>query len=374
MKNILHITTAHSKDDIRIFQKEIMSLKKLGFSVSLLAKGFEDIKINDINIYAFKPPNNRFERFFYTNFLILFRVIKLNPSICHFHDPDFLFFAILLRLIGKRVVYDVHENVPKQILSKEWIPWVLRKPISIIMNIVELIVSYIFINNIVAATDSIAARFPKHKTITINNFPIESEFNTKISEFDRRDIAGIYVGGLTRIRGIKHLIKAFCNDKCKDITLFLAGSFEDKDFEREMIGIINKNKNKNIIYLGYTSRETTIKYLYKSRIGFVLFLPEQNHIESSPNKLFEYMASGLPVIASNFPEWEKLIKEIDCWIVVDPSNHISIIKAISYLINNKNESQRMGNNGREAILKIYNWSNEEKKLYDMYTSFYRKTN
>ena len=132
MKNnkILHITTAHQSNDNRIFQKEVSSLGKAGFNVSLIAQGNSDGKVNGINIYSVPFSRNRFDRFLFTNLRILLRTIKLNPQICHFHDPDFIFSGVVLRMLGKKVIYDAHEDVPKQIMSKYWIPKILRSFIA----------------------------------------------------------------------------------------------------------------------------------------------------------------------------------------------------------------------------------------------------
>ena len=147
MKNnkILHITTAHRNDDNRIFQKEVMSLKNAGFNISLLAPGNKDKQVKGVNIYSVPFSKNRFDRFLVTNIRILSRVIKINPKICHFHDPDFILSASLLRLLGKKIIYDVHEDVPKQIMSKYWIPKILRKIIAGVFNIIEKNCSKIFL-------------------------------------------------------------------------------------------------------------------------------------------------------------------------------------------------------------------------------------
>jgi glycosyltransferase involved in cell wall biosynthesis len=102
-------------------------------------------------------------------------------------------------------------------------------------------------------------------------------------------------------------------------------------------------------------------------VGMVLFQPiHYNNIIGLPNKLFEYMACGKPVIASDFPEIRTIVEETDCGILVDPSNINDIEKAIIWMLKNPEEAQEMGLRGRKAIEYKYNWAEMEKLLFNMY--------
>ena len=122
----------------------------------MIAQGKRDQTINNVRIYSVTYSKNRFDRFFFTNIKILLRVIKINPKICHFHDPDFIFGVIFLRLLGKKIIYDVHEDVPKQILFKYWIPKILRKIISKLFSFIELFSARVFFSSIITATPLIS--------------------------------------------------------------------------------------------------------------------------------------------------------------------------------------------------------------------------
>jgi glycosyltransferase involved in cell wall biosynthesis len=88
--------------------------------------------------------------------------------------------------------------------------------------------------------------------------------------------------------------------------------------------------------------------------------------------MFEYMAAGLPVIASNFPLWKEIIEGNHCGIYVNPLKPKEIAKAIEYLIKHPKEAKRMGENGRKAVLEKYNWENESKKLLKIYEELLSK--
>ena len=365
MKNnkILHITTAHKNDDVRIFHKEVLSLKKKGFNVSLIAQGQKDEIVNGVNIYHVPCSKNRVDRFLFTNIRILFRIIKINPKICHFHDPDFILGAFFLRLLGKKIIYDVHEDVPKQIMSKYWIPKILRKLISISFNIFEKIISNIFFSSIVVATPDIAKNFSNKKTITVMNYPVLDKFHSDIN-FNQKENSIIYIGSISESRGIKELLLAFKNINDDKINLYIAGNFENKIIEEEVMKQIDDVQN--IIYLGFLNWDDIIKYLSKSKIGIVTLHPIENYITSYPIKLFEYMAMELAVIGSNFPLWEDIIVSNECGLVVDPLQPKEIAQAINDLINDPDKIDFFGSNGKKNVFEKFNWKIEEKKLIKLY--------
>jgi glycosyltransferase involved in cell wall biosynthesis len=108
------------------------------------------------------------------------------------------------------------------------------------------------------------------------------------------------------------------------------------------------------------------RILKKSKVGVVTFLPFGNHTNSQPNKLFEYMAQGIPIVASNFEMWKAIIEDFHCGICIDPYNPEEIAEAIQTILQNSKASEMMGINGRNAVLGQFNWDTEEKKLYSVY--------
>jgi glycosyltransferase involved in cell wall biosynthesis len=130
--------------------------------------------------------------------------------------------------------------------------------------------------------------------------------------------------------------------------------------------IYNETKMKNVNYKGWVDRKTMREVLKKSKAGLVTFLPLPNHVSAQPNKIFEYMSAGIPVIASNFDLWREIIEGNSCGICVNPENPTEIAQAINYLIANDKEAQKMGENGKRAVVEKYNWTIEKKKLFNVY--------
>ena len=156
----------------------------------------------------------------------------------------------------------------------------------------------------------------------------------------------------------------------KNTTMVMVGPFSTEEY-----GNLLKQKSgwANVNYQGIVDRKDVATIMSHARAGMVTFLPLPNHIDAQPNKMFEYMSAGIPVIGSNFPLWKEIIEGNKCGICVDPTNPQSIANAIDYIMQNDALAEQMGKNGREAVMKKYNWSVEEKKLVEVYTKIMSKT-
>ena len=103
-----------------------------------------------------------------------------------------------------------------------------------------------------------------------------------------------------------------------------------------------------------------------AEIGVVTFLPTPNHVDAQPNKMFEYMAAGLPIVASNFALWQRIVAENRCGICVDPASPVDIARGVEALLNDPVKCRAMGRAGREAIEKRCHWLQEGEKLVQLY--------
>jgi len=168
---------------------------------------------------------------------------------------------------------------------------------------------------------------------------------------------------LTRVRGIKEVVKSLDYIPNEKVKLILIGKFQEEGLEQELRALPEWEK---VEFKGWLSQKEAYQEMRNSNIGLVCFLPEPNHINAIPNKIFEYMAAEIPVVASNFPLWKEIIEENKYGICVNPLEPKEIAKAIEYLIENSEEANKMGKNGRRAVLEKYNWEGESKKLLTIY--------
>jgi glycosyltransferase involved in cell wall biosynthesis len=184
----------------------------------------------------------------------------------------------------------------------------------------------------------------------------------QVNYWDENRTEVCYIGGFNAIRGIPELVSA-ANFFSKGVRLSLAGSFEDPVFEKFTKASLGWNMVNDC---GYLDRRGVIELLSRSIAGFVTLKPLPNYLVSYPVKMFEYMASGLPVIASRFPLWERIIEKNACGICVNPESPREIADAVNFLFKSQEQARLMGLSGRCAVINKYNWAVEEKKLLKLY--------
>ena len=364
MVKVCHLTSAHPRYDTRIFLKECSSLLQAGYNVSLVvADGKGDEKRSEIAIFDAGASSGRFDRIRNAPDRVLKKALEINAKVYHLHDPELLTIALKLKKKGKIVVFDSHEDVPKQIRGKHY----LNKFIKIVIsNLFAWYEVYICrqIDAVIGATPSITQKFQKIRcySVNINNFPLQNEFADPGRNYSEKRKQVCFIGGISRLRGIVNVIQAFRYVK-SGARLILAGEFDEQKVRDEVTA---DPAWDSITELGQVERVTVKEILRTSVAGIVTFLPAPNHVDSQPNKMFEYMSAGIPVIASDFPNWKQVIEDNQCGLCVDANNAISIAKAIDYMIENPLEARRMGENGSRMVRTKYNWSYEERKLLDFY--------
>lgn len=131
------LISVHLPFDIRIFHKEAKSLAKAGYDVTLVAQHDKDEIVDGIRIVPLPKPKSRLERMIRTVWMAYRKALKIDADVYHFHDPELMPVGLLLKRHGKRVIYDVHEDVRRQNLSKPYVPALLRQPISAMIGALE---------------------------------------------------------------------------------------------------------------------------------------------------------------------------------------------------------------------------------------------
>jgi glycosyltransferase involved in cell wall biosynthesis len=361
---VIHLSSGHYPDDTRIFWKECLSLARAGYDVTFVVPGARCGKRGGVNIVPVKRRPGRFGRMLVTPIEVVFAGWRLNGLIYHFHDPELIPGGLLLRALGKRVIYDAHEDVPRDVLGRGWIPRVLRRPISRVVVVVEWIAGHT-LSGIVAATPVIARRFPKRRSALVQNYAFKSEFASGDDEvpYERRQ-AVAYVGGVTADRCAIELVEAIAKVKrFPNVSLLIAGVVDPPSLVGELAALPGWPR---VEFRGLQDRAGVRRLLAESRVGLVLFHPRQSYLESQPVKMFEYMAAGLPVIAADFPNFRAIVEGNRCGLCVPSCDVAAIAAAIEWMLEHPAEAQEMGKRGRDLVMRSLNWEHEEHELLGLY--------
>lgn len=356
------LSSAHKRYDIRIFIKQAHSLYDAGYDVLfIIADGNGDEVKDGIKIYDVGKADYRLKRMLNSTKKVYKKALELDALIYHFHDPELMKAGLKLKKKGKKVIYDIHEDVTTQILNKHYIPKILRPIASFFYAKYEAknVKQY---DQIITVVDVIKERlFKKNKNITlVKNYPKIKEFINSTAWRQKQDSV-CYVGILSKERGLFNMLNAVEKAKCK---FNLAGICYIPEVWSKAKKLSAWNHTN---FIGFANRLQVKELLQVSKIGLVILEPIPDYLTSLPVKMFEYMAAGLPVIASNFPEWRKIIEGANCGICVDPENTTEIADAIKTLLKNDTLAKEMGENGKNLVISVYNWANEEKKMLKIYS-------
>jgi glycosyltransferase involved in cell wall biosynthesis len=363
---VAHLTSAHQTDDARIFWKECLSLVQAGYDVTLVAADQGPPRrvgpANAVEILPVTPRSSRFGRIVVTAWSVTVAAWRGNFDIYHFHDPELLPCGLMLRLAGKRVIYDAHEDLPRDILFKTWIPGTLRPAAARAAGALEWLTGRMM-SGVVAATPVIARRFPGDRTALVQNFANLSEFAASDDSLPRRETAA-YVGTITRERCAIEMVRALTHlNRYPALRLSLAGDMKPASFAAELAACPGWDR---VEYHGRQDRAGVRRLLAQARVGLALFHPLQSYIESQPVKLFEYMAAGLPVIASDFPGFRAIIEENGCGLCVGSHDPSAIAEAIAWLLDHPEEAEAMGRRGQAVARQSYDWNQEKAALLRLY--------
>jgi glycosyltransferase involved in cell wall biosynthesis len=370
-RKICILTSAHPTFDVRIFHKEGKALARAGYEVILVASGKIDGTYEGVTLKCLPVWKSRSDRFLRGTAAVYRLARQADADVYHFHDPELIPVALLLLIQGKKVVYDIHEDLPRTIVYKTYIPRALVKPISRTVELIEDCASCRF-SALITASPQIASRFTKRNRnlAVVNNYPKMEEIQIPSgNSFKDRERTLLYVGmRITRSRGAEEMVRSMAFlPKDLGAELKLVGNWEDPELASSLETLAGWDRTT---FLGLLDRGGVAGELQKAYAGLVILHPEPNYVTSQPVKLYEYMCAGIPVIASDFPVWREFVTKARCGLLVDPMKPQEIAEAMEYLLRNPEEAEEMGRRGYQAIVEHFNWSNEEEELLRFYNKLF----
>jgi len=363
---ICHVSSVHLSFDTRIFYRYCKSLEKI-YEVWLIACHPKSETISNINIKSYPRYKNRYFRVFFSWLLLLPKCISINAKIYHLHDPELIPLGLILKCFGKKIIYDIHENIAEDIFDKDWIKH--KKLWYEIYNIFEKPAMKWF--KIILAEDSYAKRYhnrAKDYSI-IHNYCDINFFKNYEEMFSNRNPNNLfYIGVLFENRGILEICTAIYLLKQKGyiFNFHCVGELYNPLAEKMSKLPFFEDIRSQLIFYGRKNLEDGYAISKNCGIGLCIIHPMSNSIESYPTKLFEYMQIGLPFITSNFELYKKVAEENFCGKTVNPNDAEALSAAILMLYLDEEMRQKMANNGKQVVEKHYNWETEKQKTYSIY--------
>ena len=321
----------------------------------------------------------RFFRFL-TSIIFLVKLgVNEQADIYHCHEGDSSLLAGvivkgILNLRGKNVqlIYDSHEALAYTFYDRA--NRLLKTPVKWVVFLYEYWLSK-FSDAIITANDVVKSYFqmlhPTTPVIRLYNVPKLSLLDDPAESNELKEYQFCHEGGIALKRGIKPLFESFIElathrDDWK--FLFIGGpmnaqaeAYIDKMFDRYPA------LSHHVKITGWLPYEQVGTYLQKCQVGCIFFEPTMNNmLGGPPNKLFNYMRYGMPVIAPAYPEIQKIIKDANCGILLEQINKKTILSLMRQILEGKVALTELGNQGMVACLDRYHWDSESEKLKKLY--------
>lgn len=365
---ICHVISGYYRNDPRVFQRQCKSLQSFGFEVCLLTNdGGPEEFIDGIKVHVCeKYWSNRLKVLLFAKSQFINEALKLGAVIYQLHSPELISLGKELKKNGKIVIYDAHEDLPRHILEKNWLPKPIRNPLSKLVNFyIKRVLSYY--DAIITPHQHVVDDLKQinNSTILITNFAkVLSKFSVSKEDYFKRENIVCYSGTVYRHSNQLTILDAINN--IDNIKYSIAG-YISPDYDA---AISSHNAYKKINFVGRLPWEQLRNFYLSARIGLVIIDYKMNlggkRGTFAVNKMFEYMEAGLPFICTDYELWKEVVEKYECGICVEPGNMEQIRNAITFLLDNPNIAYQMGQNGRNAVLEKYNWGTQEIKYLEIF--------
>lgn len=363
---LVHVSTVHDPRDTRILYRQCRSAANSGFDVHFVCKSPHPNVDLGVTFHSVACGTTRVERVVLGGFRALREAMRLKGDLYHFHDPELIPWMLVLRLGGRRVIYDVHENLAESIVQKAWIPTLVRPVIARLSSTLMRFARHYF--EFVLAEDSYVDDYPVGNSMTIvRNFPVLNFPRNRAEALDFLSI--VYLGSITKERGIFDLLEAVasCIADGDKIRVTLIGKDHTNGQLSAEIMKLNSTHPGSVVLHDYLPQPEALKLVACSHIGFAVLHDLPNYRSSYPTKIFEYMGCGAAVLTSDFPLYREVVDSCRGGVLVSPGDKKALRDAIQEFSRNHGLALHLGSNGKAAVESRYNWENEWIELFALYS-------
>lgn len=381
--HICILTTAHPIDDVRVNNKFAHVFRQSGFRVSWVGPGhafFDKMNYNrdGIEFLLMPPLNCRLDRLQASRRVRMLATSVKNVDIYYVPDPDAVPVALsLAKRNGAKVIFDIHEVYHGALLDRWLMGWHLTVVREYVRRRISLVCSQCDL--VIGVSDAVLSPYITHDT---NHMVIRSCAPSWFADGPVADVCGDRrsnftvmhgKGGLQRatIEVLNAVAEAVHKSTTLRIIIFTqGGSKNDPDIQK----IKSRAHDLNIMQFldlrkGVPMQEMPA-VLRSCDVGVIAYRRDLG-VDSLPNRLFEYMAIGLPIIAPIYArEIVKIIEAEKCGLLVDFEDPLNIANAIVELCQNPELCKQMGQRARESFLARHNWEVEVGPLLDKIRSWF----
>jgi glycosyltransferase involved in cell wall biosynthesis len=362
---IVHLTSVHTVVDPRIVRKECATLARAGYEVTLVAAHDGPVPPAPIRIVTVPRPRGRAMRMTWTSFRIFLAALRQRADLYHLHDPELLPWGQLLRLTGKPVVFDMHENHAVDTPAVEWsnpglgrlVAWLFKRLQPALLSGMA----------VVFAEDSYKSHYPgTRRHVAVRNLPLLDEL-LSIREPKNAVFTVAYMGAVSRDRGSLNTLRAIgtLKDRGHVVAFECIGPVDDHS-RAEFLALAGELGLARFALPGFVEPGEGWRRVARCHVGLAVLRARPNYVESYPTKLFEYMALGLPVIVSDFPLYRSVLPDPPAGFCVDPDDPAALADAIEKIIRDPRLAQALGASGRSAVKERFNWTAEGEQLIRLY--------
>ncbi|MBD3338568.1 MAG: glycosyltransferase [Candidatus Lokiarchaeota archaeon] len=376
--SVCMLSTGHGPLDDRIYYKEVHSLRKKYSSIYMIMPDGKDDFPQDneqIKFIPLRKVNSLLSRFLIIP-QALIKLLKLKPTVCHFHDFELIFTLPFIRLFSSiKIIYDIHEVYPEMAYDSQKIPKLLRPLMEKLVDISERFFAR-FAHYLITADENIAERFksPGYRVEIVYNYPRLQLFAPKedqILQLKQKyygKIPIIYSGTMSINKGIYQMVRAMVLIKKyhDNILLILAGPMDEQMRAKVKQIMRELQLENNVQILGKVPHHEIVNYISIAKVGLIAYLPIPKYHKNIPIKQFEYMSCGIPVLGANLPPIASYIQKANCGRTFDSTKEEELAKGVRMILDDRNGWKRTSESGKKAVLAWWNWDKMEPKLFSVY--------
>ncbi len=304
---ILIASSVHVWNDIRVYYKETLSLAEIG-DIRLVAVNNDigpAVVPENVHIHRMPRVNSRipFVGAPFTRLRrigkILVEVLKKDYEVFHFHDPELIPVSWVAKLLGKKVIYDMHEDYLVSFRGKKWLPAPVRGLLGWIVRLLELMSLPVF-DRVILAERCYQYAFSSKRRSLVQNYPLRQDPPEPALRSDNDPLRLIYIGALSTVRGITDMVAAVAQvwSESENVTLDIFGQMGEKELEHL---IHSPDYSDWLHYHGWVPVNELSRRLPEFHVGINPVRNYPNYRHSLLTKLFDYAAAGLPVITTDLP-------------------------------------------------------------------------